>query len=294
MRPNKSSQIISRLKVVGVSFIWGLVIIAVATTPSCPGSRPVTNRKVEFTGRVINAVNERPIRRAKVVLEAHGVPPIIYTDSEGIFSFTLEDVNDVIRIRVRVEAEGYQKFDRNVSLSSAGKPIEDIRLEPAGGAAPTGKSSPPTVNTPPTGTGTSPPDRDRASDQPITYQEVDGIGVTLLGGRIIGDTVRFEFEVTNHNPRDKRIDLFGRGSFGNGHSRMITDGQEYSADTMYFGDGSGGIVGRRLPPDTPLKASLTFKGVPGDLRLIKVLELAYSDNNLRPEGVLRFTKIPLE
>lgn len=294
MLASNASQVTGKLNIIVVAGTLVILIAAIGCESSRVNPSSTASRRVVYTGRVIDATTERRIRNAKVSLEAQGVPPVIYTDSEGIFSFPLEDVDDELRIRVRVEADGYQKFDRNVSLHSSSKPIEDIRLEAVSAARPAVKPSTSGIDTTQEETTTSTPEKAKTSERPITYQEVDGIGITLNGGRIVGDTVRFEFEVVNHNPGDKRIDLFGKGSFGNGHSRMIADGREYAADIIYFGDGSAGIVGRRLPADTPLKATLIFKGVPQDLHLINVLDFAYSYNNLRPKGWLRFTKITLQ
>lgn len=67
----------------------------------------------------------RAIRGAKVSLEGKGLPPLIYTDSEGIFSFDLPD--EVKVIKVRVEAGGYGVYDRRVDVSAKSE-LEDIRL----------------------------------------------------------------------------------------------------------------------------------------------------------------------
>lgn len=81
----------------------------------------------EFVGRVIEIKTEKRIRNAKVSLEVQGAPLIIYTDSEGIFSFPLKNTDNPVR--VRVEAAGYEKFDRLITPSSKIR-IEEIQLEP--------------------------------------------------------------------------------------------------------------------------------------------------------------------
>lgn len=91
--------------------------------------KPMTPQAIErtITGRVLNARTGAWISGAKVSLEAAGTPPVEYTDSEGIFEFTFKSSSD--KIRVRVEAENYEMFDRRIDLSnSAG--IRDIRLSP--------------------------------------------------------------------------------------------------------------------------------------------------------------------
>ena len=85
---------------------------------------------VQFTyvGRVVDQITEAPIRRAKVILEIQGAPPIVYTDSEGIYQFLLKlKSNEVVEGRIRVQASGYENFDRNVSISYITR-LEDIRL----------------------------------------------------------------------------------------------------------------------------------------------------------------------
>jgi hypothetical protein len=81
----------------------------------------------KFVGRVRDAINETPIRNAKVMLEIKDLPPVIYTDSEGVFSFPI--AAQLTEVHIRVDAAGYEKFDRRIapSLSSG---VEDIRLQP--------------------------------------------------------------------------------------------------------------------------------------------------------------------
>jgi hypothetical protein len=81
---------------------------------------------VRYAGRVIDQISQRVIRSAKVSIEAQGVPQVYYTDSDGIFYLRIRGSIDAVRIRV--EAVGYEFFDRNVSLSRTG--IEDVRLTP--------------------------------------------------------------------------------------------------------------------------------------------------------------------
>lgn len=82
---------------------------------------------VQYTGRVTDSTTQKAIRGAKVSIESQGPPQIHYTDSEGIFYVKLNGSAESVRIRV--EATGYEGFDRTVSLSRTG--IEEIRLTPA-------------------------------------------------------------------------------------------------------------------------------------------------------------------
>jgi hypothetical protein len=85
-------------------------------------------KEKQFTGRVIDAKTEKSVRNAKITLEFQGAPPVIYTDSEGIFTFPLKE--ETRNIHIRVDADGYEKFDRRIDIS-AKDGIEDIRLNPA-------------------------------------------------------------------------------------------------------------------------------------------------------------------
>lgn len=80
---------------------------------------------IQYAGRVIDSVSEKSIRGAKVTFETEGVPTIYSTDSDGVFYLNLP-ASSSGTARIRVEANGYEKFDRNVSLSRTG--IEEVRL----------------------------------------------------------------------------------------------------------------------------------------------------------------------
>lgn len=81
-------------------------------------------KMVKYTGRVVDSSTKRAVPGAKVSVETRGVPQVYYTDSDGIFYLEISAQMDTPRIRI--EATGYEVFDRNVSLSRTG--IEDIRL----------------------------------------------------------------------------------------------------------------------------------------------------------------------
>jgi len=82
---------------------------------------------VDYAGRVLDEVTGKPIPQAKVSLEIdQTTPPILYTDTEGIFHFKVAGSPSVVR--VRVDVSDYEPFDRNISLNRSG--LEDIRLKP--------------------------------------------------------------------------------------------------------------------------------------------------------------------
>jgi hypothetical protein len=79
----------------------------------------------EFRGRVVDENTGDEIQKAKITLEAKGAPPVIYSDSEGYFSFPLDQTNS--QVRIRVSAKGYEKYDRFTNLSSISG-VEEIRI----------------------------------------------------------------------------------------------------------------------------------------------------------------------
>ena len=108
------------LRYVIVPVIIAIVAVIANLPPSPPGSW-------QYVGHVIGSDTEKPVRGAKVSLEFQDVPPVIYTDSEGVFRFPVPKSD--LPGRVKVEATGYQTYDRSITLSSK-NPLEDIRLVP--------------------------------------------------------------------------------------------------------------------------------------------------------------------
>jgi hypothetical protein len=107
------------------------------------------NDKVQYAGRVRDAMTQQVISGAKVSIEVQGIPQIYYTDMDGVFNMKLPSSTAVVRIRV--DASGYQIFERNTSPSR--NKAEDIRLIPNSNIsspvpAPTDSLMPTTTTTP--------------------------------------------------------------------------------------------------------------------------------------------------
>lgn len=98
---------------------------------------PPVQPPIQYAGRVIDSVSEKSIRGAKVTFETEGVPTNYSTDSDGVFYLNLP-ASSSGTARIRVEANGYEKFDRNVSLSRTG--IEEVRLTTLPSATPSPSS----------------------------------------------------------------------------------------------------------------------------------------------------------
>jgi ABC-type amino acid transport substrate-binding protein len=91
------------------------------------GKQPAKSTKPNITGRVLNIKTGAWIAGAKVSLDVGGIPVIGFTDAEGVFEFPPQNSGDGIRIRV--DAEGYEMYERRIDMSNH-KGIIDIRLTP--------------------------------------------------------------------------------------------------------------------------------------------------------------------
>jgi hypothetical protein len=127
----KAAEITSRRTLVGVMIT---AVVAAAATISAAviskGCGPSTGPSpsptpLSFIGRVTDKNTEAKIRGAKVSLEEGSAPPLAYTDSEGIFTFPLNDPNK--ELRLRIEADRYENYDLRVTPAK-NQGIQDVRL----------------------------------------------------------------------------------------------------------------------------------------------------------------------
>lgn len=113
--------------------LFGVLIIALVTIAVPFIENWIRDRNLlqefEYVGRVIDIESQQPIAGAKITLDLQGVPPIVYTDSEGVYRFSVKLITDISG-RVIVNAEGYQTYSRNIVISYDVMTIEDIRLMP--------------------------------------------------------------------------------------------------------------------------------------------------------------------
>ena len=126
----------------------GILVDPTATITSAPSSQ------LEYVGRVVADNTGEPIQGAEVAFEFEGAPPVVYTDSEGIYRFTLSFKGDRLSGRVRVEADGFETYDRNITLLAGTPAIEEIHLEPSESASDDPPSSPTNASLAPSPTAT--------------------------------------------------------------------------------------------------------------------------------------------
>jgi hypothetical protein len=106
------------------------LVIVTGGCKADPNFTSSSRSQIEYVGRVVNQNTNIPIRDAKVTFDFQGAPPVVYTDSEGIYRFTINVASDKITGRVGVEADNYEKYNRNITLYTGLATIDDIRLIP--------------------------------------------------------------------------------------------------------------------------------------------------------------------
>jgi hypothetical protein len=103
--------------------------------------------ETEYIGRVLDINTLQHIEGAKVTLDLEGVPPVIYTDSEGVYRFKVA-IQSKISGQIRIDAKGYQVYTRNITISTDTAIIEDVRLTPMTATSPVEISKPTITFTP--------------------------------------------------------------------------------------------------------------------------------------------------
>ncbi len=84
-----------------------------------------------YTGRVLNGENKTSVDGAKITLELYGKSDIVHSDSEGFYHLFANLKEENVSARIRVEIEGYEKYNRNITLSTKDNKIEEIHLTPS-------------------------------------------------------------------------------------------------------------------------------------------------------------------
>jgi len=196
--------------------------------PTIPAETPF---EIEYVGRVIDINSQQPIAGAKITLDLQGVPLIVFSDSEGVYRFKVP-VTSRSSGQIRVDAQGYPVYTRNINLSSRQTTIEDIRLTPQ-------SSVPPPESTMPI------PASDQASEeleqifiadvQPSSgsmappdasaclWTEASGQGASIVL-TLERESLVHKLRVALHTPFVKKIEL------------TFSDGSQQTVDLEEFGD----------------------------------------------------------
>jgi micrococcal nuclease len=81
-----------------------------------------------YTGRVLDGETKTKVEGAKITLELYGKSDIVHSDSEGFYQFCADLREESASARIRVEAEEYEKYNRNIVLTTKDNKIEEIHL----------------------------------------------------------------------------------------------------------------------------------------------------------------------
>ncbi|HEV7487733.1 MAG TPA: hypothetical protein VGQ65_18860 [Thermoanaerobaculia bacterium] len=227
-----------------------------------------------FQGRVVDEATRDHLAGAKVALEAGGVPPILYSDSEGVFAFPVPE--GVRTARVRIELAGYERYDRQVDLASINT-LQEIRIRPV-------KSSGdvPVPVKPPTATVRPTTEQSGGWREP---QQAEGFTFTLQNCSRRGSSISCEFSVVADH-KDQRLLVWGKSRVMDargkaelassislaGTSTKVGQYSSWSADLVRGIRVAGGIV---------------FDGIDQDQKTMPLIELVTSAGNVQ------FRDVPL-
>ncbi|MFL6335357.1 MAG: carboxypeptidase-like regulatory domain-containing protein [Pyrinomonadaceae bacterium] len=125
------SALISRKGTIIIAVIAAIGTVFAAFITKWPSKSSEQSQRTgtyKYVGRVLDQVTGRNIKAAKISLEGSGeVPAVAFTDSEGVFSFPVEDPKQ--EIHLRIEAAGYESFDLGV-VPAGISGIQIIHLTP--------------------------------------------------------------------------------------------------------------------------------------------------------------------
>lgn len=160
----------------------------------------------QLTGRVLDAVSNHALAHAKVMLESEDVPPVQYTDSEGIFTFPVPPAAPYVRLKV--ELSGYEAADRRIDPSTL-REAQEVRLQPLAAAPP------PALSGTPLGSGGRSPDEATRDFVLGRWQVEQAAGQASSGtvmdfqadGTVTGSATQFI------NGFGRKVPLAGRWSF---------------------------------------------------------------------------------
>jgi hypothetical protein len=225
-----------------------------------------------FLGRVVDEASRDRLAGAKVALEAGGVPPVLYSDSEGVFAFPVP--TGVSTVRVRIESPGYEHYDRQVDVTSMNG-VQEIRMK----ALPAGiPGKPPDHPLTVTASQTSPP-------QPVVSalwndpRSVEGFTFALQRCTRKVPTVSCSFTVVS-NQADRELTIQGR-------SRIIqSSGTEQLASTVSLAGRETRVdqyssLSANLIRGVPMIGGVSFEGIDGDQPKAPVIELLFNGFNVQ-------------
>ena len=107
-----------------------VLLLFLADLTACTSAEQEQEQELVYVGRVIDRNTQEPIKDATVTLDFRGAPSEVYTDSAGVYRFVVVMTGTRLDGSVRVSAEGYEKYDRYITLYTTSSTVEDLRLSP--------------------------------------------------------------------------------------------------------------------------------------------------------------------
>ena len=119
-----------RMKKLKSSKLSIFVLVTSILLSSCTWAEATSTIKpsrIEYVGMVLDE-DQKKIEGAKIRLTFRGIPIVVYFDKEGVYKFLVDVEQDKLPGRVQIEADGYNTYDRNITLSKNNLSVEEIRL----------------------------------------------------------------------------------------------------------------------------------------------------------------------
>jgi hypothetical protein len=147
MSPDSSSGSSFKNWILGIlgSVVTAVLILVITPyvtkkTGTGPGAKPVTI--VSVNGQVFDNAAKRLLENVVVGLHIESFHEEQTTDSLGRYAFSVEGFDPRLSGSMHVEAPGYKRLTYNLSLKQMSE-MQDLYLDPAGPAAPTGVGAAP-------------------------------------------------------------------------------------------------------------------------------------------------------
>jgi len=119
------------LAVIAAISAIGVAYFQFGSKPSEPPAPTDGASAIQYSGRILDAATQKPIANAKITFDAPGPSPqVAYSDAEGVYIFNVAHSDNQLSGRIRVDVNGYEIYNRNISLSADILNLEDIRLSP--------------------------------------------------------------------------------------------------------------------------------------------------------------------
>jgi hypothetical protein len=127
----------------------GTIIAAwIAILPDLKKTAQAETPTAEYSGRVLDSLNNKPVPQAKVVLDTLPAPTVRYTDTEGVFLFLVSGEQLPLTLKITVSHPDYEPYTRYIHLTGNNFQLEEIYLTPLKATGQTPGNHAPSSNLP--------------------------------------------------------------------------------------------------------------------------------------------------